>query len=77
VATLVEAPDKLQAQLTIPHDHLKICEAQGIPTKGNAAGNTKNYLNLTGAVTQFDTDPWGALVTKPKRMVRLAKKFAA
>ena len=77
VATLVEAPDKLQQQLTIPHDHLQICEAQGIPTKGNAAGNTKDYLNLTGAVTKFDTDPWGALVTKPKRIVRMAKEFVA
>ncbi len=58
-ATMIEAPDKLAEQQSIPHHHLKICEQQGIPTKGNAAGNKDNWLDLTGANNQFDTDPWG------------------
>jgi iron transport multicopper oxidase len=58
-ATLIEAPDVLQDTQTIPHGHYQTCESQGIPTKGNAAGNTKNWLDLTGAITAFETDNWG------------------
>jgi len=58
-ATMIEAPDKLAEQQSIPHDHLQICKQQGIPTKGNAAGNVDNWLDLTGANSQFNTDPWG------------------
>lgn len=50
-ATLIEAPDQLQGNLEIPSDMLKICQQTKIPTVGNAAGNTKNWLNLTGAPT--------------------------
>lgn len=70
IATMIEAPDVLAATQTIPHNHFVSCEDQGIPTKGNAAGNTKNYTDLTGLNTQIDTDNWGALVTKPKKMKR-------
>ncbi|KAI1179146.1 Cupredoxin [Nemania sp. FL0916] len=41
-ATLIEAPERL-ANYTIPQDHIDICEAQGIPTEGNAAGNDLWY----------------------------------
>jgi hypothetical protein len=58
-ATFIEAPDVLQDTQTIPHGHYKTCESQGIPTKGNAAGNTKNWLDLTGANTAWETSPWG------------------
>ena len=34
---------------TIPQAHLDNCIAHGIPTKGNAAGNTVDLLDLTGA----------------------------
>lgn len=46
VATIIEAPDKIQGMFT-PLDHLKVCNAYGSPSSGNAAGNTG--LDLTGA----------------------------
>ena len=49
VATMIEAPEELQKSLIIPEDHLEVCKAQGIPTAGNAAGNTKDLFNLKGA----------------------------
>lgn len=48
VATLIEAPLELQKTLTIPDGHLKACQAQGMPTTGNAAGNSKDWFDLTG-----------------------------
>ncbi|KAH7336256.1 Cupredoxin [Rhexocercosporidium sp. MPI-PUGE-AT-0058] len=75
VATFIEAPEKLQNSLTIPHQHQKICERQGIPTKGNAAGNMKNYTDLTGANTEFEKNNWGALITPPKRILKKAYDF--
>ena len=51
-ATLIEAPTQLQTQrLPIPQAFKDQCTAQGIPTAGNAAGNTVNFHNLTGANT--------------------------
>ncbi|RPB25151.1 putative ferrooxidoreductase Fet3 [Terfezia boudieri ATCC MYA-4762] len=50
-ATFIEAPLQLQKTITIPEDHLAACKRLGIPTSGNAAGNTKNFLDLTGANT--------------------------
>lgn len=47
-ATFVEAPLELQSQLTLPADHLAACAAADIPTKGNAAGNTVDLLDLKG-----------------------------
>lgn len=59
-ATFIEAPLQLQkSQSKIPADHLKACRDQGIPTEGNAAGNTKNHFDLTGANTQPEEEPWG------------------
>jgi iron transport multicopper oxidase len=51
-ATIVEAPDRLQALFKIPSDHLKVCQEQGIPIAGNAAGNTRDPLDLRGANTK-------------------------
>jgi iron transport multicopper oxidase len=65
-ATIIEAPQEL-AGLTIPADHLAVCQAQGIPTAGNAAGNTANYTDLTGANTVPLFPDRGALF--PKRSV--------
>ncbi|KAK4188825.1 multicopper oxidase-domain-containing protein [Podospora australis] len=48
VATFVADPLAVQRSLTIPPDHLAACEKSGIPTKGNAAGNTQNLLDLSG-----------------------------
>lgn len=38
----------LQNSITLPQNHLQACEAQGIATKGNAAGNTVDLFDLTG-----------------------------
>ncbi|KAL5326337.1 hypothetical protein ACEPPN_004021 [Leptodophora sp. 'Broadleaf-Isolate-01'] len=51
VATIIEAPAKLQRAITIPQHHLDICIAQCLPTAGNAAGNTVNHTDLAGANT--------------------------
>ena len=45
---MIEAPEDLQEDLQIPEDHLKVCQDAGVPTQGNAAGNTKDFLDLTG-----------------------------
>ncbi|KAH8799438.1 Cupredoxin, partial [Xylogone sp. PMI_703] len=50
VATIIEAPDELSG-LSIPQDSLAACAIQHIPTAGNAAGNTANLTDLTGANT--------------------------
>lgn len=86
IATIIEAPQEL-AGLPIPPDSLANCQAQGIPTAGNAAGNTANYTDLTGANTQpLYPDP-GAVVSKrsmpqvaamkrDKRSSKLARRAA-
>ncbi|PSN74991.1 hypothetical protein BS50DRAFT_478175 [Corynespora cassiicola Philippines] len=50
VATMIESPLQLQGQLAgrIPQDHLRACDMAGVPTAGNAAGNTRDLLDLTG-----------------------------
>ena len=56
-ATMIEAPEKIA--LVIPKDHMDVCQAQNIKTQGNAAGNTVDYTDLSGANTQLPSDPWG------------------
>lgn len=48
VATMIEAPLEMQKTLSIPADHYAACKDSDTPTEGNAAGNTKDYLDLTG-----------------------------
>lgn len=48
IATMISSPLQMQKTLTIPEEHKKICADQGISTVGNAAGNTEDYLDLTG-----------------------------
>ena len=47
IATFVEDPLELQTSLKLPQNHLDACKAGGIPTTGNAAGNT-DLLDLSG-----------------------------
>lgn len=47
--TMVEAPLELQSTLQIPQNHYDVCAAGNTPVVGNAAGNTKDYLDLTNA----------------------------
>jgi hypothetical protein len=50
--TIVEDPLSLQdTQSSIPEQMRHICRKQSIPLEGNAAGNSDNYLNLTGQIT--------------------------
>jgi hypothetical protein len=58
-ATLFEAPNLLQGNLTIPADHLAVCKTDGTPTVGNAAGNDKNWFNLQGAPTSAPRYDYG------------------
>lgn len=51
MATFVEAPLDLQKNLTIPQNHLDVCNAGSVPTTGNAAANTKDFLDLSGQNT--------------------------
>ncbi|KAI0134094.1 Cupredoxin [Xylariales sp. AK1849] len=80
-ATLIEAPEKLQG-LPIPQDHLDACNAQGIPTSGNAAGN-KDPSDHSGFVTVPPTSYYGAGYPIPgsqpgKRQSReLKRKFGS
>ncbi|KAG2415820.1 iron transport multicopper oxidase FET3 precursor [Aspergillus terreus] len=50
-ATMVEAPLELQKTLVIPSNHYDVCAATGTKTSGNAAGNTEDFYDLTGANT--------------------------
>ncbi|USP80192.1 multicopper ferroxidase [Curvularia clavata] len=49
-ATIIESPLSIQQQLgsRIPQDHWDVCRAKGVPTQGNAAGNTEKYEDLSG-----------------------------
>ncbi|GKT57194.1 multicopper oxidase [Colletotrichum tofieldiae] len=51
IATFVEAPLDLQKTLSIPQNHLDACAAASVPTAGNAAGNSKDLLDLSGQNT--------------------------
>ncbi|CAI4212785.1 unnamed protein product [Parascedosporium putredinis] len=51
VATFIEAPEQLQEMVTIPKDHLRACADGNVPTKGNAAGHTRDLLDLSGQNT--------------------------
>ncbi|KAI9845920.1 MAG: hypothetical protein M1837_004456 [Sclerophora amabilis] len=45
---MIEAPLDVQKTISIPEDHYKVCKDLGVPTAGNAAGNTEDLLNLSG-----------------------------
>ena len=47
IATFVEDPLTLQKTLEIPKNHLDACAAADMPTKGNAVGNTADFLDLS------------------------------
>lgn len=48
VATFVDTPLELREMISLPKSHLEACTAGGIPVSGNAAGNARNFLDLTG-----------------------------
>jgi iron transport multicopper oxidase len=57
--TFVEAPRQLQESLTIPQNHYDVCDAAGVKYEGNAAGNTQDYLDLSGQNKQLSWLPAG------------------
>lgn len=59
MATFVEAPLDLQKTLQIPKGHYDACNLAGVPTAGNAAGNTVNFLDLKGQNVPPDPLPAG------------------
>jgi iron transport multicopper oxidase len=59
MATFIEAPLDLQKTLELPKDHLAVCNADSVPTAGNAAGNTVDLLDLGGQNTPPDRLPAG------------------
>lgn len=52
---MVEAPLQMQERLSIPEDHWAACQAAGVQSQGNAAGNTEDLLDLRG---QNKQEPW-------------------
>ena len=63
-ATFIEAAPQLQAQkLYLPGSHRDACNKQKILMKGNAAGNYKNYLDLTGANVEPKLENWGLVLS--------------
>lgn len=79
-ATILEATDKINSnnffdrnrnQIILGSDAKNNCKAQGIPIAGNAAGNTKNYKDLTGANTHVPQVNNGALYQTKKRRSRV------
>ncbi|RAO71451.1 uncharacterized protein BHQ10_007463 [Talaromyces amestolkiae] len=49
--TFVTEPLEIQQQIDIPDNHIDICKAGGVAYEGNAAANTKDYLDLKGQNT--------------------------
>lgn len=47
-AVFIEAPLQMQKTTNIPADHYAACKAAAVPAIGNAAANTKDYLDLKG-----------------------------
>ncbi|ODQ80447.1 hypothetical protein BABINDRAFT_61782 [Babjeviella inositovora NRRL Y-12698] len=58
--TLIEAPEELRSQQgAILENHLEVCAAARIPTRGNAAGNAVAWLDLAGENVQPQPLPEG------------------
>ena len=56
---LIEAPTQMQERMSIPQQHLDVCQAAGVLTTGNAAGNSENFLDLAGQNSQQSFLPNG------------------
>ncbi|KIN02895.1 Ferroxidase [Oidiodendron maius Zn] len=56
---LIEAPTQMQERMSIPQQHLDVCQAASVLTTGNAAGNTENFLDLAGQNSQQSFLPNG------------------
>ncbi|KAL6251810.1 ferroxidase fet3 [Rhinocladiella similis] len=63
-SVFIEAPRQIQEKLTIPDDHYAACRAGDVPYTGNAAGNTEDFLDLSGAPSQPGVIPYGGFTAK-------------
>ncbi|KAL5890122.1 hypothetical protein ACKVWC_005338 [Pyricularia oryzae] len=59
-ATIIEAPERIRGK-TFPPDHMAACKVMGMPTAGNAAGNTVNVYDTSGYKEVPDTVYHGAM----------------
>ena len=62
IATLIEAPLRIQEHQKIDPAMAAICQEQGFLVDGNAGGNTENVFDLSNAVTTCPPNPKGALI---------------
>ncbi|KAL3240129.1 ferroxidase FET5 [Nakaseomyces bracarensis] len=58
-AIFVESPLILQERETLSQNYLDVCSAAGMPNKGNAAGISEDWLDLTGLPRQPKPLPKG------------------
>lgn len=56
---MIEAPTQMQQRLSIPQQHYDACRAAGVAYEGNAAGNTRDLLDLSGQNVQQPPLPDG------------------
>lgn len=56
---LIEAPTQIQERVKIPQQQYDACKAAGVPYSGNAAANSKDFLNLSGQNVQAGWIPDG------------------
>jgi iron transport multicopper oxidase len=65
-ATFIAGPDVMVVgKPYIPDSHKTACDAQNIPRKGNAGGNSNNWLDLSNANTEPSQTYFGALINPP------------
>ena len=45
---MIEAPTQMQERMSIPQQHFDVCQSAGVQSTGNAAGNSQDFLDLSG-----------------------------
>lgn len=61
-ATIVEAPEVLAERgFMVPKGHIETCKKFPMPFRGNAAGNVRDPLDLSGATTELVVPDYGAM----------------
>jgi iron transport multicopper oxidase len=63
-AVFIEAPELIQERITVPADHYAVCAAAGVAGEGNAAGNTEDWMDLSGQNVQPGWIPYGSFTRK-------------
>lgn len=63
-AQFIEAPRLIDEKLSVPEDHYAACKAAGVPSSGNAAGNTVDFFDLSGQNAPAKPVEYGGFTTK-------------